>query len=151
MYVHHYCACAALRANVASWIRNQVSPAESAFSACIGSDRFSPAESAFSACIGSDRFSPAESPFSERPRQLLNCRGSPDHHSCQSPLLPIEATELQNSAPPLVRVLSRRYILSVECDLAALQTATSLTLAPQCKAFYKLKALGHDVRADCLL
>ena len=32
-----YCACAALRANVAGRIGNRVSPAESAFSACIGS------------------------------------------------------------------------------------------------------------------
>ena len=32
-----YCACAALRANVAGRIGNWVSPAESAFSACIGS------------------------------------------------------------------------------------------------------------------
>ena len=31
-YVHRYCACAALRANVAARIRNRVSPAESAFS-----------------------------------------------------------------------------------------------------------------------
>ena len=36
-YVHRYCACAALRANVAGRIGNRVSPAESAFSACIGS------------------------------------------------------------------------------------------------------------------
>ena len=36
-YVHGYCACAALRANVAGRIGNQVSPAKSAFSACIGS------------------------------------------------------------------------------------------------------------------
>ena len=36
-YVHHYCACAALRANVAGQIGNRFSPAESAFSACIGS------------------------------------------------------------------------------------------------------------------
>ena len=36
-YVHLYCACAALRANVAGRIGNRVSPAESAFSACIGS------------------------------------------------------------------------------------------------------------------
>ena len=35
--VHRYCACAALRANVAGRIGNRVSPAESAFSACIGS------------------------------------------------------------------------------------------------------------------
>ena len=34
---HRYCACAALRANVAGQIGNRVSPAESAFSACIGS------------------------------------------------------------------------------------------------------------------
>ena len=32
-----YCACAALRANVAGRIWNRFSPAESAFSACIGS------------------------------------------------------------------------------------------------------------------
>ena len=37
-YVHRYCACAALRANVAGRIGNRVSPAESAFSACIGSE-----------------------------------------------------------------------------------------------------------------
>ena len=36
-YVHRYCACAALRANVAGQIGNRFSPAESAFSACIGS------------------------------------------------------------------------------------------------------------------
>ena len=36
-YVHRYCACAALRANVADQIGNRFSPAESAFSACIGS------------------------------------------------------------------------------------------------------------------
>ena len=30
-YVHRYCACAALRANVAGRIRNRFSPAESAF------------------------------------------------------------------------------------------------------------------------
>ena len=36
-YVHRYCACAARRANVAGRIGNRVSPAESAFSACIGS------------------------------------------------------------------------------------------------------------------
>ena len=36
-YVHRYCACAALRANVAGRIGNRVSPAESAFSDCIGS------------------------------------------------------------------------------------------------------------------
>ena len=36
-YGHRYCACAALRANVAGRIGNRVSPAESAFSACIGS------------------------------------------------------------------------------------------------------------------
>ena len=36
-YVHRYCACAALRANIAGQIGNRVSPAESAFSACIGS------------------------------------------------------------------------------------------------------------------
>ena len=36
-YVHRYCACAALRANVAGRIGNRFSPAESAFSACIGS------------------------------------------------------------------------------------------------------------------
>ena len=36
-YVQRYCACAALRANVAGQIGNRVSPAESAFSACIGS------------------------------------------------------------------------------------------------------------------
>ena len=35
-YVHRYCACAALRANVAGQIWNRFSPAESAFSACIG-------------------------------------------------------------------------------------------------------------------
>ena len=35
-YVHRYCACAALRANVAGRIWNRFSPAESAFSACIG-------------------------------------------------------------------------------------------------------------------
>ena len=35
-YVHRYCACAALRANVAGRIGNRFSPAESAFSACIG-------------------------------------------------------------------------------------------------------------------
>ena len=34
--VHRYCACAVLRANVAGWIGNRVSPAESAFSACMG-------------------------------------------------------------------------------------------------------------------
>ena len=32
-----YCACAALRANVAGQIGNRFSPAESEFSACIGS------------------------------------------------------------------------------------------------------------------
>ena len=32
-YVHRYCACAALRANVAGRIGNRVNPAESAFSA----------------------------------------------------------------------------------------------------------------------
>ena len=36
-YVHRYCACAALRANVAGRVGDRVSPAESAFSACIGS------------------------------------------------------------------------------------------------------------------
>ena len=36
-YVHRYCACAALRANVAGRIGKRFSPAESAFSACIGS------------------------------------------------------------------------------------------------------------------
>ena len=36
-YVHRYCACAALRANVAGRIGNRFSPAESAFSASIGS------------------------------------------------------------------------------------------------------------------
>ena len=41
-YVHRYCACAALRANVARRIGNRVSPAESAFSA---RDRVRPAES----------------------------------------------------------------------------------------------------------
>ena len=46
-YVHRYCACAALRANVAGQIWNRFSPAESAFSACIGiPDRVRPAESA---------------------------------------------------------------------------------------------------------
>ena len=36
-YVHRYCACAALRANVAGQIGNRFSPTESAFSAWIGS------------------------------------------------------------------------------------------------------------------
>ena len=40
-YVRHYCACAALRANVADQIGNRFSPAESAFSACIGSSQTS--------------------------------------------------------------------------------------------------------------
>ena len=40
-YVHRYCACAALRANVAGQIGNRFSSAESAFSACIASDQLS--------------------------------------------------------------------------------------------------------------
>ena len=42
-----YCACAALRANVAGRIGNRVSPAESAFQPASDRDRVSPAESAF--------------------------------------------------------------------------------------------------------
>ena len=40
-YVHRYCACAALRANVAGQIGNRFSSAESAFLACIESDQLS--------------------------------------------------------------------------------------------------------------
>ena len=39
--IHRYCACAALRTNVAGQIGNRFSSAESAFSACIESDQLS--------------------------------------------------------------------------------------------------------------
>ena len=117
-YVHCYCACAALRANVAGRIGNRFNPAESAFLVPSAISR-SPHNAQHSLVIGA---SVGEAPSCGLNGRAVTIDRRPYvHHYC---------------ACAALRANVAGRIGTVQLSKASVPSATSLTLAPYCSAFH---------------